>query len=226
MNRLLVAGLVVVLVAAVLAGPAMVLSARLRDDVRRELRADDASVRVVGWPAGIARGRLAVLRLRARGAKLDGVAVDEVSLDLRGVQIDPGRAVRGDFVLRGVDRGTAALVVGEESLRRYLAEERGIRSAAVRMDDGLVTITGQVTVLNAVVDVTLRAGLVVRDGARLVLDVQQLRVGGLEVPREVGNALAASINPILTAPRKPVALRFTGVTVDGGSARLAGEVAK
>jgi len=216
--------ILIVVVVAALAGPGVVLSSRLQNDVRRDLRARDASVRVVAGPVAIARGRLARLTLRARGATLDGASVDEVTLDLRGVTIDPGRAFRGDLVLRRVERGTAVLVVGEESLRRYLAEGRGFRNAGVRMDDGVVTVTGQVTVLNALVDVTLRAGLVVRAGRHLALDVQQLRVSGLEVPRDVGNALAISINPILTAPREPVALRLTGVTVGGGTARIFGEV--
>jgi len=115
--------------------------------------------------------------------------------------------------------------VGEDSLRRYL-EGRGVRNPAVRMDRGVVTMTGQVTVLSALVDVTLRAALVVSDGMRLAFDVQELRVSGLEVPREVGNALAASINPILTAPQQPVPLQFTGVTIDDGLARIVGEVAR
>ena len=206
-------------------GPAVILSSRLQNDVRRDLRARDASVRVTAGPVAIAQGRLARLSLRARGAMLDGASIDEVTLDLRGVTIDPGRAFRGDLVLRRVESGTAVLVVGEESLRRYLAEGRGFRNAGVRMDDGVVTITGQITILNALVDVTLRAGLVVRDGRHLSLDVQQLRVSGLEVPRDVGNALVIAINPILTAPQQPVPLRLTGVTVDGGAARLVGEVA-
>ncbi|HLA24843.1 MAG TPA: DUF2993 domain-containing protein [bacterium] len=210
---------------AVLVGPAVILSSRLQNDVRRDLRARDASVRVTAGPVAIAQGRLARLSLRARGAMLDGASIDEVTLDLRGVTIDPGRAFRGDLVLRRVESGTAVLVVGEESLRRYLAEGRGFRNAGVRMDDGVVTITGQITILNALVDVTLRAGLVVRDGRHLSLDVQQLRVSGLEVPRDVGNALVIAINPILTAPQQPVPLRLTGVTVDGGAARLVGEVA-
>ena len=206
-------------------GPAVILSSRLQNDVRRDLRARDASVRVTAGPVAIAQGRLARLSLRARGAMLDGASIDEVTLDLRGVTIDPGRAFRGDLVLRRVESGTAVLVVGEESLRRYLAEGRGFRNAGVRMDDGVVTITGQITILNALVDVTLRAGLVVRDGRHLSLDVQQLRVSGLEVPRDVGNALVIAINPILTAPQQPVPLRLTGVTVDRGAARLVGEVA-
>jgi len=212
--------ILLLVVVAALAGPGVVLSSRLQNDVRKEWRARDASVRVVAGPVGIARGRLARLSLRARGAMLDGTSVDEVTLDLRGVTIDPGRAFRGDLVLRHVEAGTAALAVGEESLRRSLASH-GFRNPEVRMAEGVITITGQVTVLSAFVDVVLRAGLVVRDGRHLTLDVQELRVSGLEVPREVGNALAASINPILTAPREPVPLRLTGVTVSGGAARIA-----
>ena len=210
--------------AAVLVGPSVVLSSRLEGDARRSLHAQDASVRVIAGPLGVLQGRLAGLTLRGRGAILDGASVDEVRLELRGVTIDPGRAFRGELVLRRVERGTVAMVVGEESLRRYL-EGRGVRSPAVQMNRGVVTVTGQVTVLNALVDVTLRAGLVVRDGIRLAFDIQELRVGELEVPRDVGNALAASINPILTAPQDPVPLRITGVMIDAGAAHLVGEVA-
>lgn len=214
------------MVAAGLLGPAALLSSRLQEDVRRDLRARDASVRVVAGPLGIARGRLARLSLRARGATVAGASVDEITLDLRGVAIDRRRAFAGDLVLQGTDRGTAALVVGEQSLRTYLMDGRGMRNADVRMDDGAVTITGQIMFLNALVDVTLRAGLIILDGTSLVLDVQQLRVSGLDVPRELGNALAVSINPILTAPLQPLPLRLTGVTVDGGTARIVGEVAR
>lgn len=212
------------MIIAVLLGPGAVLSARLRDDVRADLAARGATVRVVAGPLAILQGRIARLVLHARGASLGGVSLDEIILDLRGVTIDPGRALQGDLVIRRVEQGTADLVVGEESLRRYLVEGRGFRNAGVQMDDGIVTITGQVTVLNALVDVTLRAGLIVRDGRQLAVDVQQLRVSGLDVPRDLGNALAISINPILTAPQQPVPLRLTGVAVDGGTARVTAEV--
>jgi hypothetical protein len=208
----------------VLVGPGLVLSSRLESNLQAALQARDASVRVTGGPLVIFQGRLARLRVRARDAKFDGTTVDEVTLDLRGVSVDPGRAFRGDLLLRGVDGGRAVLLVGEARFREYL-ESRGVQGAAVRLDDGAVRVTGRVTILNALVEVTLRAGLVIRDGVRLDLDVQELRVSGLEVPRDVGNALASSVNPILTAPQQPVRLRFTGVGVDGGTARLTGEVA-
>jgi hypothetical protein len=208
----------------VLVGPGLVLSSRLESNLQAALQARDASVRVTGGPLGIFQGRLARLRVRARDAKFDGTTVDEVTLDLRGVSVDPRRAFRGDLLLRGVDGGRAVLLVGEARFREYL-ESRGVQGAAVQLDDGAVRVTGRVTILNALVEVTLRAGLVIRDGVRLDLDVQELRVSGLEVPRDVGNALASSVNPILTAPQQPVRLRFTGVGVDGGTARLTGEVA-
>lgn len=214
----------VVASAAILAGPGLVLSARLGTEVRHDLRADTAAVRVVAGPLAVARGRIPRLRLSARNAALDGASVDEITLDLRGVAIDPARAFRGELALRSVESGTASLLLGEESVRRYLAEHGGVRNAGVRMDGGVVTVTGQVAVLGALVEVTMRAGLAVRDGTQVVLDVRQLRLGGLEVPPEVGNALVTSINPILTAPREPVPLRLVGVTVDEGTARLTGEV--
>jgi hypothetical protein len=217
--------ILIVVVVAALAGPGVLLSSRLEGDVRRILHAPDASVRVIAGPLGILQGRLARLHLRARGAAFDGASVDEMTLELRGVAIDPVRAFRGELVLRGVEHGSVTMTVGEESLRRYL-EGRGVRNPTVQMDRGVVTMAGQVTVLSALVDVALRAGLVVRDGVRLTFDIQELRVGGLDVPRDLGNALAASINPVLTAPQEPVPLRLTGVTIGHGAARIMGEVAR
>lgn len=209
---------------AALVGPGLWLSSRLESDLQAALQAREVSVRATGGPLAIVQGRLARLRVRARDAKVDGTTVDALTLDLRGVSVDPGRAFRGDLVLRDVDGGRAVLVIGETHLREYL-ESRGVQGAAVQLDDGTVRVTGRVTILNALVEVTLRAGLVIRDGRRLDLDVQELRVSGLDVPRDVGNALASSVNPILTAPQQPVRLRFTGVGVAAGTARLAGEVA-
>jgi hypothetical protein len=219
-----VLGILIFLIAAVLVGPGLILSSRLESDLQAALRARDVSVRATAGPLAIFQGRVARLRVRARDAKFDGTTVDEVALDLRGVRVDPGRAFRGDLVLRDVDGGRAMLVVGETRLREYL-ESRGVQGATVQLDDGVVRVAGRVTILNALVEVTLRAGFVIRGGTRLDLDVQELRVSGLEVPRDVGNVLASSVNPILTAPEQPVRLRFTGVAVDGGTVRLAGEVA-
>lgn len=216
--------ILVVVVAAALLGPGVLLSSRLERDLQASLRARDVSVRATAGPVAVFQGRLARLRVRAADAKFDGTAVDEVVLDLRGVRVDPGRAFQGQLVLRGVERGTAVLVIGEARLREYL-ESRGVQGAAVQLDDGVLRVTGRVTVLNALVDIALRAGLALRDGTRLDLDVQELRVSGLEVPRDVGNALASSVNPLLTAPQEPVRLRFTGVGIDAGTARLTGEVA-
>jgi hypothetical protein len=216
--------ILVVVVAAAALGPGVLLSSRLERDLQASLRARDVSVRTTAGPVAVFQGRLARLRVRAADATFDGTAVDEVVLDLRGVRVDPGRAFQGDLVLRGVEGGTAVLVIGEARLREYL-ESRGVQGAAVQLDDGVVRVTGRVTVLGALVDVALRAGLALRDGARLDLDVQELRVSGLEVPRDVANALASSVNPLLTAPQEPVRLRFTGVGIDRGTARLTGEVA-
>ncbi|HEY6103952.1 MAG TPA: LmeA family phospholipid-binding protein, partial [bacterium] len=132
------------MVIAAVAGPSVLLSSRLESDVRRSFRAHDASARVIAGPLGVLQGRLARLDLRARGAMLDGTSVDEIALQLRSVTIDPVRALRGELVLRSVENGAVTVVVGEESLRRYLVS-RDLRNPAVRMDRGMLTVTGQVT---------------------------------------------------------------------------------
>lgn len=215
--------ILILVIGALFVAPSLVLSSLLEGDLRGALRAREASVRVTASPLAAVQGRLSRLHVRARGADFGGTIVDEVVLDLYGLTVDPGRALRGDLVLRGLEGGTAELVVGEENLRRYL-ESRAVEGATVRMAGGVLEVTGRVAVLSALVDVTLHGGLVLRDGLRVDLEIRDLRVSGVLVPRELGTVLAVSVNPLLTAPQEPVPLRFTGVTVDGGTVHLTAEV--
>lgn len=223
MSRLiaLVAAVVLIVVA-----PTAILSWALSKGLRHDLHARNAAVRVLAGPVGIATGRVGRLDFRAEEAVLDGFTVGEVRGSLVGVTLDPGRAWRGHLAVRSVSGGSAVVIVREADLRRHLVSSGGMRDARVRMDAGIVEITGTVTALNTGVDVAVRARLIVADRRHLALRIEALNISGIAIPPDVSNALAAAVNPVLTAPQAPVPLTLTGVVVDGGRAVVSAEPAR
>lgn len=220
MSRLLA---LLVVVAIIVIAPAVVMSWQLSNGAQRDLQAQDASVRVVAGPIGILTGRIARLRLHAEGAIVEGVTVSEIRVTLRDVSLDTRRALGGMLVIRRTGGGTASMVVDEAALQRYLAEKREVRNARVHLDDGIATITGTVNVVNSSFEVGLRARLEVARGRDIVLRVEHLGIGGVALPPDLGNALATAVNPLVTAPTRPIPIRFTNVIVDNGRAVITGE---
>lgn len=220
MSRLIAALVAVVLV---LIAPAAILSWYLSTGLQRDLRAEEATVRVLAGPIGIATGRVGRLAFRVRGAAIDGVTVREFSAELHGVRLDRAQGLRGRLEVAEVAGGRAAVVVDEGDVQRYLAQAKDLRDARVHLDNGAVAVTGTVAVLNATVNVEINARLAIQDGTALVLHVETLKISGTPIPADVATILMSGVNPLLRAPREPVALRFTGVTVDGGRAVIVGE---
>jgi hypothetical protein len=223
MSRLLS---LLIVVAIIVIAPAVIMSLQLSNGAQRDLQAKDASVRVVAGPIGIVTGRISRLRLDAKDATVEGITVSEIRVTLRDVSLDTRRALSGRLVIRRTGAGTASIVVDEAALQRYLAEKREVRNARVHLDEGIVTITGTVNVLNSSFEVGLRARLEVARGRDIVLRVEHIGIGGVALPPDLGNALATSVNPLVTAPQQPIPIRFTNVIVDNGRAVITGEPAR
>lgn len=202
-RALVVAGVAVL---GVLAIP-LLIGWRLEEPVRSALHARGASVRLVGsltWPL---TGRFARLDVEVRGARLGDVVVDETVLSLRGVQVDVLRAVvLRRLVVRHADGGRAVLRVRSEDLRQAVKDLPAVRDAAVSVRDGTVYLAATVDLLGQPVPVEVRGTLRALDGRRVVMHVEQMRVGRVQVPPAVAAVLAAPLNPLLTVDRLPVPL--------------------
>lgn len=215
-----------IIVALIILAPAVIMSLQLSGGVQRDLRAQDASVRVIAGPVGIVTGRISRLQLDVRQAKVEDATISRIRVTLRDVRLDTRRALGGRLVIRGTQGGTASVIVDETAMKEYLSEQRDVRNATVHLDEGVALITGTVNVLGSSFEVTLRARLEVARGRDIVLRVENIGVGGVALPPEIGNALATAVNPLVTAPQQPVPIRFTGVSVDNGRAVITGEPAR
>jgi hypothetical protein len=219
MSRLIAVLLAVVLV---LVAPAAMLSWHLGNGLRRDTRAQGAAVRLYAGPVGIATGRIWRLQFTVRRAALDDATARELRGTLHDVTLDLSQAVGGRLAIRSIKGGRIAVVVDESDVQRFLAESRDVRGARVRLDDGLVTITGTVDVLNSSFPIQVSAHLAI-EGSALVLRVAALHISGVAIPSNLGDVLMTAVNPLLVAPREPVPMRFTGVRVDNGRAVITGE---
>lgn len=189
---------------------------RLGAAVRRDFHARSADVLVRGGPTAVATGEFSRLILIVHQAVIDGLPLDEVRADFRDVELDVRDAFNGELVIHRIGGGQASLEATADDLQRYLVETKGIAGARVRLADGVVTVSGHVTVLAYQIDVTMRGRLAVAGGTKVVLRVETLSISGLSLPADAASALAATMNPLLTIDQLPVPLRLKDVTVRDG----------
>ncbi|MDQ7829801.1 MAG: DUF2993 domain-containing protein [Armatimonadota bacterium] len=220
-----IAGAIVVLALLLGAGLPSLVAWRLEAALARSLQGRPQVV-VRTTPGGAVTGRLRQVRADVRSAVVNRIPVDRLRIDLRGVEVDASRLyLRRQFVLRAVASGEGEVVLTQADLQRLLRETKGVSAAAVTLDDGMVTVEGDVRLEGFARELPLHVrleGRLVATGPTTVgLHVRTLTLSGLVVPGEFGNALVGAINPLLDLRDLPVPARITDVRVDDGAARIA-----
>jgi hypothetical protein len=160
-------------------------------------------------------GRLRDLRISAGRARIAGILVRRLTLSAERATVDvPALLGARRLVVTGAQGVAATAVVGEAALNDHLAA-RGLR---LRLGAGTVELSGRAGRL------PLRAeGRLAAAGGRLVLDVDSLRVAGVEVPGALREpvAAAAGIRRLpLDLRALGIPLRLTGVRVRPGEMEL------
>src|SRR3972149_7352121 len=137
--------LAVIVILAVALAPT-VLSWRLRTAVARSFAGSpQVSVPVNAPPWAIVTGALDALNLNGRPAIAGRLAIEQLSLRLEDVKVDPGRLLRGDAsAIMRVGRGEGEVTLAQEDVQTFLASAKGVRRAVLRLDAGVITIEGDV----------------------------------------------------------------------------------
>lgn len=151
-------------------------------------RYDDVAVQATGVPAG-------ALRLQSFSARLQGVAVPL------------GTALSGSVTAVPVDRIDATALVGYAELSARVAD-RGLSVTAA--SDGLVRVTGRVTVLGR----ALEASALSRprlQGAQIVVTAERFEVGSTAADAVLSRALGSRLDFRLTLGALPFGLRLTSL---------------
>src|SRR3972149_10986045 len=137
--------LAVIVILAVALAPT-VLSWRLRTAVARSFAGSpQVSVQVSAAPWAIVTGALDGVTIEVRRAIAGRLPIEQLSLRLEDVDVDPGRLLRGDTsVITRVGRGEGEVTLSQEDVQTFLASAKGVRRAVLRLDAGVITIEGDV----------------------------------------------------------------------------------
>lgn len=162
-----------------------------------------------------ARGRYDEIDLGARDVPAKEVRVDRVQMALKGVQVDPAKALSGDLEKVPVDSatGTATVTYAElnaaaplQSKDVTVGERNGLLAATISTT---VPVLGQV---KAEADSTVTVS-----GSRVVLSPQQVRLPGGVLNGAVSAVLRNRLKVTVDASGLPfgIALQSVRVTPDG-----------
>lgn len=211
--------LVVLGIVAALVIPA-ILSWRLESALAESL-GGRVRVRVVGVPWRLLAGSFDRLEVEARGAVINRLPVDRLTLRLSDARVDLPLLFRENrLMLRSASGGEGTVTLTRENVEQYLAAAKSVQSATVSLEQGLVTIEGNVRVGELDLRARLVGRLVIASPRTVDLHVQELTVSGVEIPREVGDLLVASINPLINLEGLPVPARVSSVAIEGGEATM------
>ena len=113
------------------------IESRLADELGTGAAPD---VSLGGWPISLRllSGRVPVVELKAADARRGGLGIDEVSLDLRGVEMSFDTEETSGSASAKVEHGEGSAEIGFEALGNYI--ERRTPVTVVRLDERGITI--------------------------------------------------------------------------------------
>ncbi|HEY3247893.1 MAG TPA: DUF2993 domain-containing protein [bacterium] len=218
---------IAVLIAIAAAAVPVYVQTRLAAALRASLGARRVAVTVRAGPRAALAGRFDRLILTAEEFRAGALPIQRLHADLTGVELDRGRLQKGgELVLRHLEAGTAEATVTEAGLQEFLASGGTLHNVQVRLAGGEATVRGTIRILAADVSAMMRGTFVIRDGRRVVFQVREISIGNIPLAPDIGRALSAAMNPLVTADDFPIPLRFTEVSASDGELVLRAEAAR
>ena len=236
MRRLISAGLVVIVVLALLAGAVAligaytllppILESAVAGDVQDELNLDQApEVRLENDPqTAILVGNFSGGRVSLRGVNLGGVRAERAIVDLDPFDVDvPESVFRGEAVGDGPLSGRLRVTISEAEMSRLAGDAAGMPIDGVQLEDGGMRVRSTITVFGIEVPVSASGKLSLRDG-KLVFGPDSLEAAGSPVPNEMSDQLLSDAAFTYPLQGLPDGTRITGVRVEENSLVLTGGI--
>jgi hypothetical protein len=153
------------------------------------------SIPRAGW-----KGHIRHLRLHFDHLLLNGLPVRQFEADVPNVTYDLGRALYKDrLVIRGAGEGPAAVTVGADGLRTFIARKfsRMIAGADVSFRAQRVAITGRLLLFGGDSPFTAIGQLEARDGRYLDVVRPTVELNGQPLPEAMIAGVLKQMNPVL-----------------------------
>ncbi|MBA2346035.1 MAG: DUF2993 domain-containing protein [Rubrobacter sp.] len=236
MRRLISAGLVVILVLALLAGVVAligaytflppILESAVARDVQDELNLDQApEVRLESDPqTAILVGTFSGGRVSLRDVNLGDVRAERAIVDLDPFDVDVSESVfRGEAVGDGPLSGRLRVTISEAEISRLAGDAARTPIAGVQLENGRMRVRSTITVFGIEVPISVSGKLSLRDG-KLVFVPDSLEAAGVPVPDEMSNQLLSDAAFTYPLQGLPDGTRITGARVEENSLVLTGEI--
>lgn len=200
----------------------LVLSWRLEAAIARSLPGSPpVRANVTGVPTALVGGRFQRIDIEVRSATVGEVPVSRMTLRLNGVVLDTSRLIMdGALVISHIEGGRGEVEITEEDLKRFLVEKKDVRNPTVSFTPNRVTVEADVRVLGADLRVRLEGSLVVSSPTTVDLRLHALSIGTFSVAGDLGNTLAAAVNPVVRLQGLPVPARIESVVIEKEIARV------
>ncbi|MBA3425510.1 MAG: LmeA family phospholipid-binding protein [Rubrobacteraceae bacterium] len=236
MRRLISAGLVAVVVLALIAGAVAligsytflppILESAVARDVQDQFDLTEApEVRLESDPQpAMLTGTFSGGRVSMRGVELGGVRAESAIVDLEPFDVDVSASlVQGEAVGEEPLAGNLRVQVSEAEISHLAGEEAGTPVDAVELEDGRMLVRSAATVFGIEVPVSVTGSLNLHE-ENLVFEPKGLRAAGVPVPGEVSDQLLAEAAFTYPLKRLPAGARITGARVEEGRLVLKGEI--
>ena len=166
----------------------------------------------------IVQGRIPRVRVDAKNVVLEGLQVDELLVDMRGVEASVDVLIRQNKFDLTVEDGTATATVSEDSINAFLKRSKHKVQATLNAD-GTVLVRADRVVAGR----SRRfesTGRVTLDGRTLVFTPSRTTMDGVPVPSSLATFGRRESSFSVEIPKLPAGIVPTDVAVSQGELRL------
>jgi hypothetical protein len=219
---------VALLVLVALAGAGMYyfllpeLDTKLADAVRREFILPPSSSVIIdrGSLADTLEGQVRRFRVTSAEAKIDGVAVEDLKFEAKGIRFDlPQTLATGNAELMDVDYGELECRISEAAIEERWAaelEKRGLKKVEVELKDDRVKLSGVIDVMGFETRASARGQLVADGTERVKFKSTEIDLGKLNLEVKKFGVAFDSLTPVIDVGQFKLAVLIDQLKAEKG----------
>ncbi|MCE5197934.1 MAG: DUF2993 domain-containing protein [Armatimonadota bacterium] len=170
-------------------------------------------------PLKLLKGKMDALNIVGQDVQLkSGIQIAKLNVSIKDLRFDPDTQQ-----IKSASSCTYSAKINEAELNKYLTKTyNDIPNLQVALNDGYATVTGKPTITGLGVNIKADAGLSVRNGSKVVLELRSISAAGVPAPGFAREYIESKVNPVFDATSlgfdatiDDIAVRHNNVTITG-----------
>lgn len=212
-------GLVAILVVALAGLPAAADEALLRRAFGAFMRSAD-ELRIEAIPDLYEGGYARITAVGKRVILMDGMRVDEATVNLVGVSLDPAALNAGTLKVLDFRDSSFQIKVSLLSIQEFFNANRSMEDLRLRVEDGFLLGTGTVVFRGTPTRMRMKGFFAVSGTTEVWFYFETLHANNLPLPTAIIRDLERQINPIIHQKPWPVTFKIRSLRLDAQSLTL------